>query len=152
MGFLTSMDIAGSALTAQRLRMDVITQNITNATTTRTESGGPYVRQQVVFEERINGTMFNDMLREALNPSNLQQTAYGGVRVQQIMDDTTSEFTPVYNPSHPDANEEGYVMMPNVNTSMEMIDLMDATRAYEANLVSIDAVKSMATKALNIGR
>jgi flagellar basal-body rod protein FlgC len=148
MAFLNSLDIAGSGLTATRLRMDVISENIANASTTRTEKGGPYRRQAVVYQS-VKNQSFQQLLNHNVN--NTSNPSKGGVKVQKIVEDQ-SDFTPVYNPSHPDADENGYVMMPNVDPIQEMIDMMAATRAYDLNLSAVNAIKSMATKALEIGR
>lgn len=145
MDFLSSLNISGSGLTAQKLRMDVISQNIANAEVTRTESGGPYRRKMVVLST-ING---NNSFRAALDKATEVKTS--GVQVDKIVEDQ-SAFVPVYNPNHPDANEEGYVMLPNVNTAQEMIDMLGASRAYEANVTAFNATKSMVLKALEIGR
>ncbi|WP_312643768.1 flagellar basal body rod protein FlgC [Hydrogenoanaerobacterium sp.] len=144
MAFLNSLNIAGSALTAERFRTDIILQNLANSTTTRTENGEPYRRKQVVFEER--GMTFEQNLKQELNKANS-----GGVRVAQVVE-SQNPFTPVYDPTHPHANEDGYVMMPNVNTAEEQVDLMAATRAYEANATALNVVKAMALKALEIGK
>ena len=150
MSFLNSLSITGSALTAERLRMDIALQNISNAQTTRTsetdEDGNPipYARQQVVFEER--GLDFSGMLQ-----AKQRETRGGGVRVVQVVENDR-DFTPVYDPDHPDANEEGYVMYPNVNTTEERIDLMAASTAYQANLTALGIVKSLALKSLEIGQ
>lgn len=144
MSFLNSMNIVGSAMTAERFRMDVALQNIANANTTRTASGEPYRRKQVVFEER--DARFSDALKNEAARVN-----GGGVRVKQVVE-SERDFIPVYDPSHPDANEEGYVMMPNVNTTEERIDLMAASNAYNANLTALSVVKSLALKALEIGK
>ena len=144
MSFFDSMNIVGSALTAERLRMDVSLQNIANANTTRTKTGEPYRRKQVVFQERAMS--FKDV------PSTEQYRMQGGgVRVTRVVE-SDRDFVPVYDPSHPDANEEGYVMMPNVDTTEERIDLMAASNAYEANLTALSVVKSLALKALEIGK
>lgn len=145
MAFLSTFNIIGSALTAERLRADVILQNFANANTTRTQSGEPYRRKQVVFEERPMD------FAEALAGAQEKNRRGGGVRVAQVVE-SQAPFVPVYDPSHPDANEEGYVMMPNVNTTEEMVDLMAASRAYEANLTAFNVIKSMALKALEIGK
>ena len=142
--FLNSLNIAGSALTAGRFRMDVISQNIANINTTRTENGEPYRRKQVVYEER--GLDFQRALAEENYKLGL-----GGVRVARVVE-SDEPFTPVYDPSHPHADENGYVMMPNVNSAEEQIDLMAATRAYEANVTALNVVKAMALKALEIGK
>ncbi|MDD4565429.1 MAG: flagellar basal body rod protein FlgC [Eubacteriales bacterium] len=144
MDFLSSLNISGSGLTAQKLRMDIISQNIANAGVTRTENGTPYRRKMVVFSS-INGSSFRDMLDRTT------AVKTGGVQVKSIVDDQ-SVLVPVYNPNHPDADEEGYVMLPNVNTAQEMIDMMSASRAYEANITTFNATKAMILKALEIGR
>lgn len=144
MSFLNTMNITGSALTAERFRMDMIMQNITNATTTRTENGDPYRRKQVVFEAREID------FAAVLNNERLG-TKGGGVRVTKVVE-SEADFNPVYDPSHPDANEEGYVMYPNVNTTEERIDLLAASNAYEANLTALGIVKSLSLKALEIGK
>ena len=144
MSFFDSMNIVGSALTAERLRMDVSLQNIANANTTRTKTGEPYRRKQVVFQERTMS--FKDVLS-----TEQYRMQGGGVRVTRVVE-SDRDFVPVYDPSHPDANEEGYVMMPNVNSAEEMVDLMAATRAYEANITALNIAKSMAMKALEIGK
>lgn len=145
MDFLSSLNISGSGLTAQKLRMDVISQNIANADVTRTEEGAPYRRKMVVLSS-IKGS---GSFREALDYATAVKA--GGVKVESIVEDQ-SDLVPVYNPNHPDANEEGYVMMPNVNTAQEMIDMLSASRAYEANVTAFNATKSMLLKALDIGR
>jgi flagellar basal-body rod protein FlgC len=144
MDFLSSFNISGSGLTAQKTRMDIISQNIANASVTRTESGGPYKRKMVVLKS-MEGNDFKTTLDQTMNGQAL------GVKVEEILEDPTP-LVPVYNPNHPDANAEGYVMMPNVNTTQEMIDMMSASRAYEANVTAFNATKSMALKALEIGR
>ncbi len=145
MDFLSSLNISGSGLTAQKLRMDVISQNIANAEVTRTETGSPYRRKMVVLSS-INGS---GSFRDALDQATKVKTS--GVQVQSVIEDQ-SALVPVYNPSHPDADEEGYVMLPNVNTAQEMIDMLGASRAYEANVTAFNATKAMVLKALEIGR
>ena len=148
MSFLDTLKITGSALTATRLRVDTITQNLANISTTRTEDGGPYVRKLVVLKEReIN---FKNVLDTSISKSNKKVNG-GGVIVSEIIE-SDNPFVPVYNPKHPDADENGYVLMPNVNSSEEQIDLMAATRAYEANLTVLNVVKTMAMRALEIGK
>ncbi|MGX8702394.1 flagellar basal body rod protein FlgC [Caproiciproducens sp.] len=149
MAFLNSLDISGSALTAGRLRMDVISENIANASTTRTENGGPYRRKIVVYEPAEQNS-FRHILDRKMSENESEQTPKG-VRVSKIEEDP-SDFTPVYDPSNPDANEQGYVMMPNVDPIKETLDMMSATRAYDANLTAFNAVKGMAVKALELGR
>jgi len=145
MDFLSSLNISGSGLTAQKLRMDIISQNIANAEVTRTENGSPYRRKMVVLSSIKDNGSFRDAFDRAAKGKT------GGVQVERIIEDR-SPFVPVYNPNHPDANEEGYVMLPNVNTAQEMIDMLGASRAYEANVTAFNATKSMILKALEIGR
>lgn len=145
MEFLSSFNISGSGLTAQKMRMDVIAQNIANAEVTKTEDGSPYRRKMVVLSSIKQNYSFKDALNKASNLNG------GGVQVDSIVEDQ-SALLPVYNPNHPDANEDGYVMLPNVNTGQEMIDMLSASRAYEANVTAFNATKAMALKALEIGR
>lgn len=145
MGFLSSMDISSSALTAQRLRMDVVSQNVANINTTRDENGEPYRRRVPVFQAVDGGTFSS-----ALN-SSLSGTAGKGVRVTDIVEDQ-SEFKLDYNPSHPDADEFGYVRLPNVELAREMVDMMSATRSYEANITVLNSTRTMAMSALDIGK
>lgn len=145
MGFLSSMDITGSALTAQRLRMDVVSQNVANINTTRDQNGQPYRRRVPIFQAMDNGTFST-----ALNRS-FSGTAGKGVRVTDIVEDQ-SEFKLDYNPSHPDADEFGYVRLPNVELAREMVDMMSATRSYEANITVLNSTKTMAMSALDIGK
>lgn len=144
MDFLSSFNISGSGLTAQKLRMDVISQNIANAEVTRTEDGSPYRRKMVVLS-----SMKDSGFRDALNNATAVKTS--GVQVERVVEDQ-SALIPVYNPNHPDANEDGYIMLPNVNKAQEMIDMLSASRAYEANVTVFNATKAMALKALEIGR
>lgn len=151
MSIFSAINTSASALTAQRLRMDVISSNIANAQTTRAtinENGEyePYRRKMVVMEP--TGNSFKSFLSHASGLSTDQTT---GVRVSKIVEDD-APFKVVYNPNHPDANEAGYVEMPNVDPLKEMVDLMSATRSYEANVTAINASKSMLLKALEIGR
>lgn len=146
-----SLNISASALTAQRLRMDVTSSNIANASTTRGKlvdgKWEPYRRKMVVMEPR--GKNFNQVLQGEIQKQ--AQTNLQGVRVTGIVDDQTP-FKMVYDPSHPDANADGYVMMPNVDLSKEMVDMLSASRAYEANITSFNTGKSIMLKALEIGR
>ena len=144
MSFMGSMSISASALTATRLRMDVIAENIANIDTTRTEYGDPYRRKYVVFQERSNDRDFATFFNRA-------RQAPRGVRVVGIGRDM-SEFKLDHNPSHPDADEDGFVRLPNVEVVQEMTDMMAAVRSYEANITALNAFKDMATKALEIGR
>ena len=145
MSFLNSMNISASALTASRLRMDVVAENMANINTTRTETGDPYRRRYVVYQEKSPDRDFSKFFNRARN------TAGGGVRVVEIGTDM-SEFKYDYNPSHPDADENGFVRMPNVEVVQEMVDMMSAFRAYEANLTALNVFKDMAVKTLEIGR
>jgi len=146
MGYLDSIDIGASALTAQRLRMDIISQNIANINTTRTDKGTPYRRKLVVFEERSPSAPFSTYLSESS-----KKIIGKGVRVARIAEDE-SPFKKIYEPGHPDADENGYVFMPNVDIVAEMVDMISATRAYEANVTSINSAKDMAMKTLQIGK
>ncbi|MHC1695494.1 MAG: flagellar basal body rod protein FlgC [Eubacteriales bacterium] len=146
MSFLKSLNISGSALTAQKFRMDIISQNIANAKTTRTENGEPYRRRITILSEKADRQDFKSSLNAAMEDNSPQ-----GVVVSQIIEDQ-SEFIAEYNPDHPHADENGYVMLPNVNTVQEMIDMMSASRAYEANITAFNATKNMAQNALDIGR
>ncbi len=147
MAFLSSLNISGSALTASRLRMDVIAGNIANASTTKTEDGGPYRRKMVVYEPAEQTTFRHILETKMTSPEGTQK----GVKVTKIVEDP-SEFTPVYDPTNVNANAQGYVMMPNVDPIKETLDMMSVTRAYDANLTAFNAVKGMAVKALEMGR
>ncbi len=150
MSFLSSLRLTGSALTAQRLRMDVISNNIANADTTRTLEGGPYQRQTVVFQPGKQSSPFQMLLTRFRNASP-SAPIEKGLAVSAIIKDG-SPGRIVYEPTHPDANEEGFVEYPNVDTLTEMIDLMSATRAYEANITVANSLKAMAMKGLDIGK
>ncbi|MBM7559402.1 flagellar basal body rod protein FlgC [Marinitoga litoralis] len=133
------MDIAASGMTAERFRSEVISNNLANANTTRTENGDPYRRKVVTFKEVLNKEV------------NSNDEQLSGVRVSTIEEDD-SPFRLVYDPSHPDANEDGYVKYPNVNVLREMVDLISAQRAYEANVAVVNSAKTMFNSALSIGR
>ena len=145
MGLFTSFDTSASGLTAQRYRMDIISQNVANANTTRTADGTPYRRKVVVFEEKGGRTSCDSVLGRVKD-----NYAGKGVRVSKVTEDQWTEMKKVYDPSHPDADENGYVMYPNVDIVTEMTNLIDASRAYEANATAFSASKSIATKGLNI--
>lgn len=153
MAFLSSMDAIGSALTAQQLRLDVVSENITNMNTTRTEGGGAYRRKMVVFEAREGGGSFRQMLdrRSLLGGVIGSETAAGGVRVREIVEDP-SDLKLVYDPQNPDANAEGYVEYPNVTLVKEVTDAMAATQAYSAGVTALNTLKTIANKALEIGK
>jgi len=146
MSVIDAMNISASGMTAQRLRMDIISQNIANVNTTRDENGNPYRRKILVFEERQQ-TPFAQILG-----GKISQAAGSGVKVTEIKDDTKTAMNKVYDPSHPDADEDGYVTYPNVNTVTEMANMIDASRAYEANVTAFNSIKSMALKGLEVGK
>lgn len=143
MDVFNSLNISASALKAQRIRLDTISANMANAETTRTPEGGPYKRKMVVFEPQQMS--FSDHMKRSQNNGAM------GVQVSQIAVDY-SESKLIYDPSHPDADENGYVAMPNVDILKETTDMMMATRAYEANVTAIKSAKRMALKALEIGK
>jgi flagellar basal-body rod protein FlgC len=158
--------ISATALTAQRLRQDVIAQNLANVDTTRTADGGPYKRKIALFQERQDestafsrmfGKVFEDTAGNVAGAAGMNfQEIFGydtrseGVRVTRIVEDET-EGTKVYEPGHPDADELGYVTRPNVNPVVEMVNMISATRAYEANVTAMGATKSMVAKTMEIG-
>jgi len=144
--FMNSINISASGLTAEKLRMDVISRNIANVNTTRTADGTPYRRQVVVFQEAGNNMTFSDYLNDAS-----RSMIGAGVKAIGITEDKTP-FKSVYDPGHPDADEQGYVKMPNVEVMTEMVNMISASRAYEANITAINSAKSIAMKALEIGR
>lgn len=159
MSMFTAFNISASGMTAQQLRTDVIAENIANSNTTRTSDGTPYVRRAVVFTEKtfthattrrgpsLNGSSFASVLR------NVQNGILGeGVKVTSVYEDHSKDMNLVYDPSHPDADENGYVTYPNVNIVQEMTDLIDASRSYEANISAFNASKAMASKGLTIGQ
>jgi flagellar basal-body rod protein FlgC len=133
MGMFDALSISSTGMSAERLRMDVIAENLANADTTRTQSGGPYRRQEVVLQE--GSPSFGEVL--------------GGVQVAGIVSDPTPPRR-VYDPGHPDADKDGYVTMPNVNPVNEMVDLITAQRGYEANVTAMSAAKQMFTKTLDV--
>lgn len=151
MSIFSSMNTTTSALTAQRLRMDVISSNIANVDTTRARQVNgewePYRRKTVTLT--ANEGKFSSFLNKAVGKSD---TLGNGVKVTEINEDNETPFKLVYNPSHPDANEDGYVELPNVDVLKEMVDLISATRSYEANITVLNANKAMLTKALEIGK
>jgi len=146
-GIFAPFSITASALTAEKLRMDVISNNIANANTTRTVEGGPYIRQRVVFAPRLDAAPAFAPLLATMTPDGMA----AGVRVTSIQKDPSASRM-VYDPGHPDANAEGFVAYPNVNVVNEMVDMISASRAYEANVTVFNSTKSMALKALEIGR
>lgn len=147
MALFQSFDISASGMTAERFRTDIIAQNIANVNTTRTEDGTPYRRKIVTFSEK-QVTPFSDYYNTSRNAGRIGN----GVKVSSVKEDEETDFVMEYDPSHPDADENGYVSYPNVNTVTEMTNLIDATRAYEANTTAFDASKSMAQAGLQIGK
>ena len=147
MSLFTSFDINASGLTAERYRMDIISQNIANANTTRTEDGTPYRRKVVTFAEKESQTPFSRVLNEARD-----NYSGKGVRVSSVEEDTWTEMKMVYDPAHPDADENGYVLYPNVNIVTEMTNMIDASRAYEANATAFSASKAIALKGLEMAQ
>ncbi|MCM2280744.1 MAG: flagellar basal body rod protein FlgC [Bdellovibrionaceae bacterium] len=145
MDFMTGMRISGSGMTAQRMRMNTISSNIANINTTQTPEGGPYRRKDVVFESIPEAKTFGEVL--------LSQPQRDMQRVQ-VSDVVVDRKAPLlkFEPNHPDANEEGYVAYPNINLMEEMANMIQATRAYEANVSAMNATKDMALTALEIGR
>jgi len=152
MSIFNSINTTASALTAQRLRMDVVSSNMANADTTRAKlvdgQWEPYRRKTVVLEPKES--QFSSLLQVEMN-TNGDQSVGNGVKVTNIIEDDTA-FELVFDPEHPDANEDGYVQMPNVDPLREMVDLMSATRSYEANVTVLNASKNMLMKALEIGK
>lgn len=144
MQLFKAMQISASGLSAERLRMDTIASNIANSTTTRTENGGPYRRKIAVFQENLDEAMDRHSKGVSFNGN--------GIKPVKIVEDTKTPFKRVYDPSNPDAGADGYVEMPNVDMLSEIVDMIASTRAYEANVSAIQAEKSMASKALEIGR
>ena len=148
MGVFSAINASASGLTAQRLRMDTISENIANANTTRTKTGGPYRRKTVVFEGS------NDSFASVLNTESrslVNGDGASGVKVAKIVEDLTP-FKKIYDPTNPDADEDGNVSSPNVDVLTEMVNMISATRSYEANVTALNASKGMAIKALEIGK
>lgn len=142
MDLMTAMKISGSGMSLQRTRMNVISSNLANVNTTRTPEGGPYRKKMVIAEATpTQGGAFSQTLDGAIREA----------RVTEIKEDK-SEPRMVYDPSHPDADENGYVAMPNVNVMEEMLDMINASRSYEANAAAVSAAKTMAQRALEIGQ
>ena len=147
MGMFASFDINASGMTAQRFRMDIISENVANANTTRTSDGTPYVRKVVTFTQKDNQTPFHRVLNEATD-----RYSGKGVKIDGVYEDKETEMNMVYDPSHPDADENGYVSYPNVNIITEMTNLIDASRSYEANATAFNASKAIAMQGLNLGK
>lgn len=149
MGFMDSLNISASGLTAQSLRMDTIAQNIANVSSTRDEKGKPYRRKTVVFEVK-RPDAFQSALLKSTKKRQSETSGYG-VKVTSIVEDHVTPMNKVYDPSHPDADKDGYVTYPNVNTVTEMTNLIDATRSYEANVTAFNATKNMLLKGIELG-
>lgn len=152
MGLYSSINIASTALTAQRTRLDVISNNIANAGTTRTAEGGPFRRSRIILRPRVSQPYW----RSPFLPESLKEGLGKGVRITKIEEDKDAKPKLVYDPTHPDAIKtgprKGYVEYPNVNVVNEMVDMISASRSYEANIAVINGSKSMFLKALDIGR
>jgi flagellar basal-body rod protein FlgC len=146
MGLLSAIDISASGLNAQRRRLEVIASNLANANTTRTVEGGPYRRKDLVFESAPVTESFSTNLNSAM-----EDPGQSGVEVTAIYEDE-APFIKKYDPSHPDADAEGFVLMPNVNPIEEMVNMISATRSFEASVQSINTIKEIARKSLEIGR
>ena len=151
MGLFTAINIASSGMSAQRTRVDVISDNMANASTTRTAEGGPYRRSRVVMRPRVDSPYW----RSPFLPQGLDNGVGRGVRIAEIQKDYKSELKLVYDPTHPDAIKsgprEGYVEMPNVDIVSEMVDMIAASRAYEANAAVVEGSRTMFQRALEIG-
>ena len=147
MSIIDSLSVSVSGMTAQRQRVNTISENLANANTTRTPQGGPYRRREVIFAAVANDRKFEDELRA--QERSLDTATQ--VKVVGIVQDNRSPIMR-FEPGHPDANEEGYVAMPNVNVMEEMVSLMEASRSYEANTAAFNATKNMAQSALDLGR
>jgi flagellar basal-body rod protein FlgC len=147
MGLFDSLNISGSALSAERLRMDVTAENLANANTTRTAAGGAYRRKVVVLEQQAPQNSFGNTLAAEMRRGDKP----AGVQVRAIAEDVTPNRR-VYDPGHPDADAQGYVEMPNVDSVTEMVDLISASRAYEANVTAMQAAKTLFGKTLELLR
>ena len=161
MGFLNSFDISGYGMSAQRARVNVISTNIANAQTTRTDEGGPYRRKEVIFKAIDFNTVFNKALGDATNSMGYEDPLDEGLFNKQVNPPIMSvvvdkivrddkEALMKFEPNHPDANSEGYVAYPNINPVIEMADMIEATRSYQANVAAFQSVKSMTQSALSL--
>ena len=145
MNFIDALQVSASGLTSQRLRMNVVSSNLANSHTTRTQEGGPYKRKEVVFESTPLRNSFQEMVNSRIKGK------LSGVKVSGIIEDPRPPIVK-YDPQHPDADNKGYVAMPNINVIEEMVNMMSASRSYEANVTAVNVTKKMAMKALDIGR
>lgn len=150
MGSIDALNVSASGMSAQRLRMDLIAQNIANVNTTRDENGNVYRRKTVLFEAKGQDS-FSTMLAQS-QANNAAELIGNGVKVSAIVEDHVTPMKRVYDPGNPDADEDGYVTLPNVNTVTEMTNLIDASRSYEANITAFNATKSMLLKGLEVGK
>jgi flagellar basal-body rod protein FlgC len=141
MDFMTSLKICGSGLAAQRAKLDIITSNLANVSTTRTPEGGPYRKKTIVLEAEAVAGIFDSIIKDAVK----------SVKIGEVKDDPNGIKT-VYDPAHPDADEKGFVATPNINIMVEMADMITASRAYEACVTAFDSTKNMTLKTLEIGR
>ena len=155
MAFLNTINIVGSGLTAQQLRLDIVAENVTNSQTTRTENGGGAYRRKIVVFEAVSGRdTFRDVMARAsvrAVSNTVSQPNAGGVRVTQILEDD-APMKIVYDPTHPDADENGYLEMPNVDMVKEIADAMAASRAFASNVTAFNTLKSVISSGLDIGR
>ena len=145
MDLANALSISASGLDAQRLRMNVIASNLANVNSTRTPAGGPYRRRDVVFSSTPPNGTFRDLITQEMEGD------LSGVKVTSVIEDMTP-FKKVFDPSHPDADPSGYLLLPNVNVMEEMINMISSSRSYEANITALNTTKNMAQKALEIGR
>ena len=155
MAFLNTIKIVGSGLTAQQLRLDIVAENVTNSQTTRTENGGGAYRRKIVVFQAVSGrTTFRDVMARAsvkAVSNTVSQPNAGGVRVTQILEDD-APMKIVYDPTHPDADENGYLELPNVDMVKEIADAMAASRAFASNVTAFNTLKSVISSGLEIGR
>ena len=154
MALFQAFNISASGMTAERFRTDIIAENVANVNTTRTEDGTPYRRKVVTFQEKGEKTPFHHILDEKRDRYSNKTGKYSGngVKVTGVYEDTWTEMKMVYDPAHPDADENGYVMYPNVDAVTEFVNLIDASRGYEANATAFEASKGMAQRGLSIGQ
>ena len=155
MAFLNTINIVGSGLTAQQLRLDIVAENVTNSQTTRTENGGGAYRRKIVVFEAVSGrNTFRDVMARAsvrAVPNTVSEPNAGGVRVTQILEDD-APMKIISDPTHPDADEDGYLEMPNVDMVKEIADAMAASRAFSSNVTAFNTLKSVISSGLEIGR
>lgn len=153
MSLFSAFNINATGMTAQRYRMDIISENVANANATRTQDGTPYRRKVVVFQEKSGWQQntFSHVFARTLHSHGYTQNEGMGVKVAGVYRDYVTEMNKVYDPSHPDADEDGYVTGPNVNIITEMTNMIDASRAFEANSTAFNATKAMAQKGLEMG-